>query len=105
MRDPGYCYTAFFRDRIVTLDASFPADTLPLALAHLIGQLCRQHAFAVGLSAVYVVHAPPLAEQVAGIIGAQVRHAVDMDKVGGCHRAFDLVGLLTAALGVNIQQI
>lgn len=82
MRDPGYSYTAFFRNWIVTLDASFPAYALPLALTHLIGYLCRQQAFAMVLSAVYIVHAPPLAEQVAGIIGAQIRHAVDVNKVG-----------------------
>ncbi len=94
---------ARFRDRIAALLAVVQALALVVAAAELVIQLSRQHPLGVLGGTVDQIHL--LALHVAGVVFGEVRHAIDVNEVGGGDEALDLVHPLAAPLGVNIQQV
>ncbi|MNI16425.1 hypothetical protein D3C73_697590 [compost metagenome] len=92
-------------DVVVALFALMQAWAPGLAFAHLVGQVDCQHAGGVAGGAVDVVQASPLTQQVAGVFLGEVRHAVEVNEVGGGHKAFHLVHALAAPLGVDVEQV
>lgn len=97
--------TACFRDRVVALFALVQALPLVASFAHLIGQMHSQHPGGVIVCSVDIVHLAPLPFEVAGVVIREVRHAIDVNEVGGGDDALEFVHPLAAPLGVDVEQV
>ncbi len=97
--------TACCRDGVVALFAVVQALPLVAPFAHLVGQMHGQHSGSVAVCTVDIVHLAPLPFEVAGVVIREVRHAIDVNEVGGGDDALELVHPLAAPLGVDVEQV